>query len=119
MIEDSLFALSKRQPQISAVVNREISEINANMEKAIADIADRQTQVAAGRQQYVMTGVNNLALMLSEALNQMQQQMQKIPAKEGSGSCKKPGGKGQKPSMANMRQMQEQINQQIKKLKIG
>ena len=119
MIEDSLFALSKRQPQISAVVNREISEINANMEKAIADIADRQTQVAAGRQQYVMTGVNNLALMLSEALNQMQQQMQKKPAKEGSGSCKKPGGKGQKPSASTMKSMQQQINEQIAKLKEG
>lgn len=119
MIEDSLFALSKRQPQISAVVNREISEINANMEKAIADIADRQTHLAAGRQQYVMTGVNNLALMLSEALNEMQQQMQKKETKEGGGSCKKPGGKGKKPSASTMKSMQQQINEQIAKLKDG
>ena len=119
MIEDSLFALSKRQPQISAVVNREISEINANMEKAIADIADRQTHLAAGRQQYVMTGVNNLALMLSEALNEMQQQMQKKEPKEGGGSCKKPGGKGKKPSASTMKSMQQQINEQIAKLKDG
>ncbi|MES2397684.1 MAG: hypothetical protein V4549_16860, partial [Bacteroidota bacterium] len=37
----------------------------------------------------------------------------------GSGSCKKPGGAGKKPSAAGMRKMQEQLNQQIKKLKEG
>jgi cell division protein FtsB len=68
------------------------------------------------RQQFAMTSINNLALMLSESLAQMQQQMKN--AKPGNGSCKKPG-KGQKPSMATMRQMQEQLNQQIKKLKEG
>jgi len=34
LIEDSLFALSKRNPQIGSVVNREINSINSNMEKS-------------------------------------------------------------------------------------
>ncbi len=126
MIEDSLLALSKRVPQIQATVNKEISAINMNMEKAVEEIKEAQTinydgknhkQEAQSRQQFAMTSINNLALMLSEALSQMQNNMKnKMP---GSGSCNKPGGKGQKPSMANMRQMQEQLNKQIEKLKEG
>ena len=127
MIEDSLLALSKRNPKIKADVNREISAINMNMDKAVVDIAEAQTpsmdgknhkQEAASRQQFAMTSINNLALMLNEALSAMQAEAKK-PGKPGSGSCSKPGGKGQKPSMANMRAMQEALNQQIKKLKEG
>ncbi len=126
MIEDSLLALSKRVPQIQSLVNREISAINMNMEKAVEEIKEAQTLTydgknhkseAQSRQQFAMTSINNLALMLSEALKQMQNDMKnKMP---GSGSCNKPGGKGQKPSMANMRQMQEQLNKQIERLKEG
>jgi hypothetical protein len=115
MIEDSLLTLSKRQPDIKSAVNREITAINMNMEKAIAALAERQTSEAASRQQYSMTSINNLALMLNEALESMQAQSQKQMA--GSGSCNKPGGKGKKPGMSNLRQMQEQLNAQIQKMK--
>ncbi|MBL0047160.1 MAG: DUF4175 domain-containing protein [Bacteroidetes bacterium] len=116
IIEDSLFALSKRQPKIENMVNKEIADINANMDKSIKLLAERQSPVAAARQQYVMTSVNNLALLLSEALDQMQQQQQQ--SKPGSGSCKKPG-KNSKPSAATMQKLQKEINDQIKKLKEG
>jgi hypothetical protein len=119
VIEDSLFALSKRQPQMEAYVNREISSIRSNMEKAIRSMADRNVPEGASRQQYVMTSINNLALILSESFEQMQQQM--ANSKPGSGKCSKPGGsgqgKGKKPSVAQMKKMQEQINRQIEKLK--
>ena len=97
-----------------------------NMDKAQEEIAESQTasidgknhkSEAMSRQQFAMTSINNLALMLNEALLQMQAAAKK--GKPGNGSCKKPGGKGDKPSMATMRKMQEQINQQIKKLKEG
>jgi hypothetical protein len=123
IIEDSLQALAKRVPQVSAIVGREISAINMNMEKAVDEITESRApsdgrdhkSMAASRQQLAMTSINNLALLLSEALKQMQQQMQSQMA--GSGSCNKPGGKGQKPSMSNLRQMQEQLNKQIQQAK--
>ena len=119
LIEDSLFALSKRQPKIESIVNREIADINSNMQKSIQKMADRQTGEATSRQQYVMTSVNNLALLLNEALEQMQQQM--ANSKPGSGKCSKPGGSGQgkpKPQTASqMKKMQEKINKEIEKLK--
>lgn len=125
IIEDSLLALSKRAPQISAVVNREISSINMNMEKAVKHLADRNTSESSMRMQSTMKSVNDLAVMLNESLEQMQNQMkQKKNGKgEKGGKCKKPGsGSGQNPSqqgkpLSNMRQMQEQLNRQLQELK--
>ncbi|MES2591596.1 MAG: DUF4175 family protein [Bacteroidota bacterium] len=129
MIEDSLLALSKRVPEIKAVINREISAINMNMEKAVNEIKEAQTPASydgknhkeegLSRQQFAMTSINNLALMLNEALMQMQAAAKPNDGPPGSGSCKKPGGAGKKPSASSLRKMQEQLNQQIKKLKEG
>lgn len=128
MVEDSLLALAKRVPQIKTAVLRETSAINMNMEKAVDEIKESQTpsfdgknhkQEAMSRQQFAMTSINNLALMLNEALTQMQAEAQKKSGKPGSGSCNKPGGMGSKPSASNMRQMQEALNKQIQKLKEG
>ncbi len=117
--EDSLFALSKRQIMIEPFVTKELSSINQNIDKAITSLNGRQIQQAANRQQYVMTSINNLALMLSETLNQMMQSM--MQQSSGGKSCKsgqpKPGAG--KPSMKSMRQLQEQLSKQIEKMKAG
>ncbi|MBL7935717.1 MAG: hypothetical protein JNM51_07900, partial [Bacteroidia bacterium] len=128
IIEDSLLALSKRVPSISAIVNREISSINMNMGKAVGELAERMQSNAQMRMQYSMTSINNLALLLNESLEQMQQQAKASKeSKPGNGKCKKPG-KGQKPSssskpgegkpsMQSMKQMQQQLNKQLEELK--
>lgn len=120
MIEDSLLALSKRNPKVSAQINREISSVQMNMQKAINAFEERNTPEAQLRGQNTMTSINNLALMLNESLEQMQAEAKakKGPSKPGSGKCKKPGsGQGQKPSISNMRKMQEQLNKQIEQMK--
>lgn len=114
MIEDSLFALSKRNPEIESTVNREINEINQNIEQALHFIQERMTQQASAKQQYVMTATNNLALLLDEIVQQMQQQQSQ--QKFGEGSCSKPSG-GPSPKPGNMKQIQQQINKQIEQLK--
>lgn len=115
MIEDSLFALSKRVVQLESTINKEISAINKNMEKTIGFMAERQTPMAAARQQYIMTSINNLALMFDEALQQIQKQAQQKP---GKGSCDKPGGKGQpKPGMGSIKKMQKQLQKQLEAMK--
>ncbi|MBL4586636.1 MAG: hypothetical protein JKX84_06235 [Flavobacteriales bacterium] len=119
LIEDSLFALSKRVPQIETIVNREIRAIKSNMKKAIAKMADRKTPEALSRQQFALTSLNNLALLLSETIQQMQAAM---AAQSGSGSCSKPGqgkGKGKSPSAGGMRKMQEELNKQLEQMKKG
>jgi len=124
IIEDSLLALSKRNPKVSAEINREISMVQSSMQKAIGAFEERNTPEAQMRGQTAMTSINNLALMLNESLEQMQKAemegKKKKGSKPGKGNCKKPGsspGQGKKPSMANMRQMQEQLNKQIEQMK--
>ena len=111
-IEDSLFALSKRVMQLEATVNKEVTAIKSNMKKALGYLADRNSSYAASNQQFAMTSINNLALILDEALQNMQKQMQ-----SGQGSCSKPGGKNPKPSAAQMKKMQEQMKEQMQKMK--
>ncbi len=127
IIEDSLLAVSKRVPEISGIVNREISAIHMNMGKAVSELAERMQANAQMRMQYSMTSINNLALLLNESLENMQKQAKesKKEGKPGKGSCKKPG-KGQKPSskpgegkpsMQSMKQMQQKLNEQLAELK--
>jgi hypothetical protein len=117
VLEDSLFALSKRVAQISSVVNTEMTAINFNLGKSIDHLQDRIVPQARSEQQYVMTSVNNLALILSEAFNQMQQESKSKKESKGSGNCKKPGKGKPSPSAQKMRQMQQQLNDQMKALK--
>jgi len=121
MIEDSLFALSKRQVQIKTYVNQEITEINDNVAKAITNLSARNIYSGKAKQQLAMTSINNLALMLSETLTSMEKQQSQ--QQSSSGKCKKPGnctkpGSG-KPSFKSMKKLQEQLNAEMEELKNG
>ncbi|NCD69382.1 DUF4175 family protein [Mucilaginibacter agri] len=105
--EDTLYSLSKRVPQIQSTVNQEISSINDHISKAIDNLGDRRTAEANKNQQYAMTAMNNLALMLNEVLDQLQNAMKNAK-----------GGKGkQKQSMAQLSQMQQQLNNNMQKMR--
>jgi hypothetical protein len=117
MIEDSLTALGKRQIAIKSVVQREISEINDKISKTLEDLTDKNISNALMNQQYVMTSVNNLALLLSEALQNLQSQMNQMSQNSGGGSCPNPGMGS--PSISTMRQLQEQLNSQLEQMKKG
>lgn len=104
-IADSLFSLSKRVPQIESTVNEEMNKINFNLDKSLESLGDRRTPEANRYQQFTMTSINNLTLMLSEALNQLQNM-----------SKNSKGGKGkQKQGMKQLSQMQEQLNKSMQK----
>ncbi|NVM64713.1 hypothetical protein FHW88_003002 [Mucilaginibacter sp. SG538B] len=103
--EDSLYAISRRVPQIQSAVNKEIASINDHIDQALEFLGDRRTLEANRNQQYAMTSMNNLALMLSEALEQMQKMMNK------GGK----GGKGKQQSISQLAKMQQQLNQNMQK----
>jgi hypothetical protein len=117
MVEDSLNQLAKRQIMIKPFIMREVSTINRNMDETVKSMNDRNVQVSASKQQYIMTSVNNLALMLDESLKKMESEMNSQCNKPGKSSCNKPGGKGGKKSIKSLRQMQEQLNKQMEGLK--
>lgn len=114
IIEDSLFALSKRVIQLKSIINKEISSVNFNMEKAIDELGERRTSLANSRQQLSMTSINNLALLLDEAIQNIQMQMQ---MQQGKGNCEKPGGGKPSSGKGGMKKMQQQLNKQMEALK--
>jgi len=106
--EDTLYALSRRIPQIQATVNQEVTSINDQIDKALDNLGDRRTAEANRNQQYAMTSMNNLALMLNEALDHLQDAMNK-----GSGK----GGKKKSQSLSQLNQMQQQLNKNMQKMR--
>ena len=112
LVEDSLRALAKRAFQIETFVTEKVAEIKDNMGQRIKDLEERRKYQAADHQQRSMKNVNDLALMLSETMNQMQQQMAAMMS--GSQMCSKPNqqGQGQEPQ-DQISQGQQQLNQQM------
>ncbi|KAA0994016.1 DUF4175 family protein [Dyadobacter aurulentus] len=114
IVEDSLYALANRAEQIQSFITRELNDMKSYMDESVKSIKDRQINTATSKQQSAMTSMNNLALMLSDVFNQMQQQM--AMAMPGSGKGKKGKQKGDSPGMG---EMQEKLNGQIKQLGKG
>jgi len=114
VIEDSLVALSKRQIQIKDLVTNELFNLTNNLKLSQDLMFKRQPYNAVVKQQFVMTSANNLALMLDESLQKMQEQMKN--SQPGSGSCSKPGGKNPKPS-DSMGELKDMLSKQIEQMK--
>ncbi|NLJ81871.1 MAG: hypothetical protein GX330_01930 [Bacteroidales bacterium] len=128
VIEDSILAVAKRQPAVESFITKKVSTINSAQKQilesiqAIQDIPPHYNYrlsfgQAVAKQQFVMMSLNDLALMIAESIDKMNN------ANEGSSSCKsgscknsKPGSKG-KQSMKSMREMQEKLNQQLEDLR--
>ena len=111
IVRDSLEALAKRHAQLSNTILSELSDLDYNLQKAIDMGEERNLGKVKQHQQYAMTSFNDLALLLSDVLEQMQNQMKsKMP---GTGSCDKPGGSGSgKPSSKmSMQQMKDQMKE--------
>ena len=115
ILEDSLYALSRRQLQIKATINREMSAISNNIQKSLDNMSERETAKALNQQQLVMTSANNLALMLSDVLQAMQEDM--ASKTSGEQQCSKPGFGN--PTPGDLKKMQEQLKKQLEQMKKG
>jgi hypothetical protein len=109
LIQDSLYELAKRVPQLNSKINQEVLSIQKQKEYLLNEMEDNKLAQAKIRQQNIMTSANELALLLDEVLKQMQNQ--KKQKCSGNSQCKKPGGA--KPSMSQMRKQQESMKSQL------
>jgi hypothetical protein len=110
VLEDSLLALSKKDPFMGSIVTREVGELNDHIEKAVDNIKERRKANASTEMQLSMTSINNLALMLNDHFEMMMNMM--ANAMPGKGKKKS----GNKPSLGKM---QQQLNQQMEEIKQG
>lgn len=121
-IEDSLMSLAKRQPMVSNLVTKEISRINDNMQLALDNLKVRQIQKSAMYEQYIMTGFNNLAVMLMESLKDMNQKMSKDSKESKSNkSCNNPNstgksGKGKPKKGGKLSEAQKELGEMLQKM---
>lgn len=107
VIEDSLYSLAQRVMQIESFVTKEVTAMKNSMDQSIQLLKDRSLPKAAAKQQFSMTSINNLALMLSDTFNQMQEMM--AMSMPGSG---KGGKKGSMP-MPSIGEQQKSLNEKM------
>ena len=110
VIQDSLIALANRVVQISSFVTREVDQINLSVNKTLDYLKERNRGRALTEQQFAMTSINNLALLLDDTMQQMQMAMSEAM---GSGSDQKQEQQG----LPDMQELQNQLGQKINELK--
>lgn len=106
-IDDSLYALSLRMVKLSSKIQEDLSSAHYNLDKSLENIAENRIQQGMSNQQYTMTAANNLADLLSDMLQNLQNQ------KPGSGKGK---GKEGELSLPDIIQKQQGM---MKKMKEG
>jgi hypothetical protein len=112
ILEDSLRALAERVFQIRSFVTKEVNEMNKYMEESVDAIKERKKGEATGKQQFAMTSMNNLALLLDDVLQQMQEQMANAMGMPQKGQQNKKG-----EGKPNLSDLQKQLNERIQQLK--
>jgi hypothetical protein len=114
-VDDSLFALSLRQPSISEKINSEITDIYFNIDKSLELLAENNVYRGVASQQYALTSTNKLADFLSEALDNMNQNMGSGNGQgsSGMGQSGQNQGQGKGFQLPDIIQSQEDINKQM------
>lgn len=110
-VDDSLFAMSLRNPKIAEEVTKEIGNVQYNVDKALENLVEVNISKGNSHQQYAVSSANKLADMLSDILNGMQMQMQM----QGQGQGKPKPGQGQGMQLPDIIKKQEGLGEKMKK----
>jgi len=112
IVRDSLYALAKRTPQISTMINNDLVSMELNLDKSKEEMEEGLFPNARTSQQFVITAANNLALMLNESLEQLEKMQ--ANSKPGDQQCENPGQGN--PNMNNLKQSSESIQKQLQQM---
>ncbi|SHL89321.1 DUF4175 family protein [Flavobacterium xanthum] len=107
-VDDSLFAMSLRNPKIAEDVTKEIGNVIYNVDKSLSSLTDAQVPKGLSHQQYTIAAANKLADFLSDMLNSMQMQM------SGMASGKPKPGQGQGMQLPDIIKKQEGLGEKMK-----
>jgi hypothetical protein len=107
-IDDSLFAMSLRNPKIGENITKEIGNAHYNLDKSLETLADAQIPKGVSHQQYTVSSANKLADFLSDILNNMQMSM------SGEGQGKPKPGQGEGMQLPDIIKKQEGLADKMK-----
>ena len=110
LVQDSLLVLSSKSPHIAAAMGDRIFTIKQKLEEVTDVFQERRKYRAGVLQQEIMTQVNDLALLLSEALSNLSAQAQQAGAVNGKGNG------WSSPSISGMRKQQQSLKQQLEQM---
>ena len=103
-VDDSLFALGLNNQFIAEKVFEFLENVSFNLINSLEELADLRLSKALSSQQYTITGANDLAVLLNEILDNMNDQM------NSSGS----GGEGTGPQLQDIIEKQQDLGKQLK-----
>ena len=109
-VDDSLFAVAMRNPQITEIVLKEVGEIHYNLDKSLETLADNNLPKGASHQQYTLTSANRLADLLSNVQSQMNMEM----SGQGQGKPKPGKGAGSGMQLPDIIKKQEGLGEKTK-----
>lgn len=111
LIQDSLLALANRNPQIEGTVTKKVNLIETHIAKSMHLMEEQEKSDAANDQRRTMKNVNDLALMLTEALQNMQMQMA-----TPSAMCQNPGSSPGSVPMDKITEGQKKLTEEMKNM---
>jgi len=113
ILEDSLISLGKKVMPLSSIITRETTEMHNRLNEAAMMMKERKWPLVQARQQQSMASINKLAVMLSDLLQQMQnQQMQMKPGKKGKGKQKPQGSWAARQQKLNQKVRESRADKQ-------
>ena len=113
-VDDSLFALSLRNPKMSEGVTAEIGNVQYNIEKAIESLADADVSKGVSHQQFATSASNKLADMLASILFNMQMSMQMSGSGKGKGKPSPGKGSGGDSQLPDIIKKQGELGDKMK-----
>jgi hypothetical protein len=107
IVADSLYALSKRMFNLANVINKETEQIERNFTFALQNFREKKSTNAVTGQVKIMQSLNNLVLLLSELIEQMEN-MQATGSSSDGGDPNNP-----QPAFDGLKQQQQQLKKQL------
>ena len=105
-IDDSLYSIASRNPKIGTKINDLISDIDYNLDSSLESMTDNKTYQGVTKLRFAIANSNDLAVMLSQSLKQMNQRQ-----KPGKGKPKENKGF----QLPDIIKKQESLNKAFKK----
>ncbi|WP_324720199.1 hypothetical protein [Salinimicrobium sp. HB62] len=102
-IDDSLYNLALRNEMISEPITKKLIDVDYSLEQTLERLAQNEIRMGLSSQQYVITGANDLAYLLSDILGNMEEMMNSSPSQ----------GSGQGQQLQDIIQKQGELNEEM------
>ena len=109
-IDDSIFAMSIRNPKFTEDVTKEIGNTQYNLDKALESLVESRIAKGVSHQQYVIAASNKLGDFLSSILGNMQNEL------SGASGGKPKKGEGQGMQLPDIIAKQQGLGEKIKEV---